>query len=174
MAAAKNKTVFMSEPTNEIPFHSMRRKDREITDPTEMDQIIYEGKLMHLALVDGEWPAIFPVFYGYDGKHLYFHSAMQGHKINLIKQSGKVCFEISIDHGIIEDPLPCDFEARHRTVIGHGQATFVTNTEEKTTALDLIVAQFTPKKFEYPPARLNHTNVVKIEIVNIKGKKHGC
>ena len=151
----------------------MRRKDREITDPAEMAEIIRSARLMRIALVDGDWPFLVPVFYGYDGTHLYFHGAQQGQKVDLIRKNPNIAFEISVDHGIIEDAEPCDFEAKHRTVIGRGKASFLSDPQEKAAALDLIVAKFTPKKFEYPASKLEHTGVVKIEVVALQGKKHG-
>jgi nitroimidazol reductase NimA-like FMN-containing flavoprotein (pyridoxamine 5'-phosphate oxidase superfamily) len=155
------------------PHVMMRRKDREITDRKEIDAIIRSEKLMRIALVDGNMPFLVPVFYAFDGTALYFHSAQAGTKIEILKRNNNVCFEISVDHGIIESDAACDFEAKHRTVIGIGKAIFVENEAEKVKALDLVVAHFSAKKFEYPKANLNHTAVIRIDINSIKGKKHG-
>jgi len=155
------------------PHGMMRRKDREITDRAEIDQIIRSAHLMRIALADGDMPFLVPVFYCYDGTSLYFHSAHAGTKIEILKRNNKVCFEISVDHGIIESGEPCDFEAKHRTVIGFGKAAFVKDEAEKIKALDQIVAHFTDKKFEYPKSNLSRTLVVRIDITSIKGKKHG-
>jgi nitroimidazol reductase NimA-like FMN-containing flavoprotein (pyridoxamine 5'-phosphate oxidase superfamily) len=160
----------------EMPTHphgNMRRKEREITDRKEIDEIIHLGKVMHLALSDNNLPFLVPVFYTYNGTFIYFHSAKAGTKIDIMKKNNNVCFEISIDHGIIESEIACDFEAKHRTVIGFGKAEFVENEDEKIAALDGIVAQFTDKKFEYPKGNLNATAVIRINILSIKGKKHG-
>lgn len=160
----------------EMPTHphgNMRRKEREITDRKEIDEIIHLGKVMHLALSDNDLPFLVPVFYTYNGTFIYFHSAKAGTKIDIMKKNNNVCFEISIDHGIIESEIACDFEAKHRTVIGFGKAEFVENEDEKIAALDGIVAQFTDKKFEYPKGNLNATAVIRINILSIKGKKHG-
>jgi uncharacterized protein len=155
------------------PHGLMRRKDREITDRTEIDEIIKATNLMHIALVDGDMPFLVPVFYAFDGTALYFHSAQAGSKIEILKRNNNVCFEISIDNGFIESEEPCDFEAKHRTVIGIGKAVFVEDTADKIKALDLIVAHFTEKKFEYPKTNLDRTAVIRIDIVSVKGKKHG-
>ncbi len=155
------------------PHTVMRRKDREITDRTEIDAIIRSEKLMHLALVDGDMPFLVPVFYAFDNGALYFHSAQAGTKIEILKRNNNVCFEISVDHGFIESDEACDFEARHRTVIGVGKALFVEDATEKIKALDLIVAHFSEKTFEYPKTNLERTAVIRIDIVSIKGKKHG-
>ena len=72
----------------------------------------------------------------------------------------------------MESGSACDFEARHRTVIGLGRAYFIDDDTEKIRALNLIVAQFTEKKFTYPKATLDATMVVRIEIDSVKGKKH--
>ncbi|WP_459855844.1 pyridoxamine 5'-phosphate oxidase family protein [Humidesulfovibrio idahonensis] len=151
----------------------MRRMDREVTDRAEMDAIIGAGKVLHLALADGDMPFVVPVFYAYDGAALYFHSAKAGTKIDIMQRNSKVCFCITVDHGIIESDKPCDFEARHRTVIGFGRAVFVEDEAEKIKALNMIVGRFTDKAFEYPKANLKTTAVVRIEIASLKGKKHG-
>ena len=164
----------MHESTKGHPHGPMRRKDREITDRAEIDAIIRSGKLMRIALVDGDIPFLVPVFYAFDGTSLYFHSAQAGTKIEILKRNNNICFEISVDHGIIKNEVPCDFEAKHRTVIGLGKAVFVKEDAEKIKALDLIVAHFSDKKFEYTTPNLNRTTVIRIDIVSIKGKSHGC
>jgi len=157
----------------EHPHGALRRKDREITDRTEIDAIINEATVLHLALANGNTPFVVPVFYAYDGAALYFHSAKAGSKIEILKRNNAVCFCITVDHGIIESEVPCDFEARHRTVIGTGTAAFIEDEDGKRTALDAIVARFTDRKFDYPKANFKATAVIRIAIDSIKGKKHG-
>jgi uncharacterized protein len=163
----------MPNVTARHPHGPMRRQDREITDRTEIDAIIRAAKVMHLALADNNIPFLVPVFFSYDGTALFFHSASAGTKIDIMKRNNNVCFEISIDHGIIASDKACDFEAQHRTVIGFGKAVFVTDEAEKLKALKGIVAQFSDKKFEYPQRNLDCTAVIRIDVESIKGKKHG-
>ena len=163
----------MHESSEGHPHGAMRRKDREITDRAEIDAIVRSAKVMHLALADNNIPFLVPVFYAYDGTALYFHSARVGTKIEIMKRNNNVCFEISVDHGVIESDMACDFEAKHRTVIGFGKAAFVEDEVEKIKALDMIVAQFSNKRFEYPKTNLNSAAVIRIDIESIKGKKHG-
>lgn len=161
---------------NNMPSHphgAMRRKEREITDRAEIDGILGLAKVMHLALSDNNMPFLVPVFFTYDGTSLYFHSAKAGTKIEILKKNNNVCFEVSIDNGVVESDMACDFEAKHRTVIGFGKAEFVESEEEKKQVLNKIVALFTDKKFEFPKGNLNATAVIRIRIDSIKGKKHG-
>jgi len=163
----------MPDSATEHPHRLMRRKDREITARPEIDAILRSEKLMRIALVDGARPFLVPVFYAFDGASLFFHSAPAGTKIEILRRNHHVCFEISVFQGVIESEVACDFEAKHRTVIGQGRAFFVSEETEKIKALDLLVAQFTAKKFEYPKASLHGTTVVRIEIDSVKGKQHG-
>ncbi|WP_200379795.1 pyridoxamine 5'-phosphate oxidase family protein [Rubrivivax gelatinosus] len=151
----------------------MRRSQREITERAEIDAVIRSARVMRIALVDGDRPFLVPVFYGYDGTALYFHSALKGSKIEILQRNPAICFEIGVDHGVIEDDKACDFEARHRTVIGHGRAVFLQDPGDRVRALDLIVANLTSRRFDYPEANLSMTAVLRIDIELLKGKQHG-
>jgi nitroimidazol reductase NimA-like FMN-containing flavoprotein (pyridoxamine 5'-phosphate oxidase superfamily) len=163
-----------AQPTGAIDLQApVRRKDRAITDRTEIDAILHEGKVMHLAMSLNDRPFLVPLFYAYDGHALYFHSAQHGTKIEILKKNPHVCFEVSLDQGVIPNDKACDFEARHRTVIGMGTAVFVEDEQQKRHALNAVVGRFTQKKFTYPAPMFAHTAIVRIEIESLKGKKHG-
>lgn len=151
----------------------MRRKEREISNRAEIDGIINASTVMNLAFADNNIPFLVPVFYAYDGSVLYFHSAQAGTKIEIMKRNNVVCFAISVDQGFIENDLACDFEAKHRTVIGLGKTSCIEDESEKIRILDMIVSRFSDKKFEYPKGNLAHTAVIRIDIDSIKGKTHG-
>jgi hypothetical protein len=155
------------------PFGPMRRKDREVTDRAAIDAALHAGKVLHLALAEENAPFVVPVFYAYDGAALYFHSAKAGTKITMLRRNPRVCFCVTLDHGIIEADAACDFEASHRTVVGFGRAVFVEDEEQKRAALDRIVGRFTDRKFDYPAANLKATAVVRIEVDSLTCKKHG-
>jgi nitroimidazol reductase NimA-like FMN-containing flavoprotein (pyridoxamine 5'-phosphate oxidase superfamily) len=155
------------------PQGAMRRSDREIADRAEIDELLRAGRIMHLALSDDNVPFLVPLFYAYDGKAVYFHSAQAGTKIDILKRNNLVRFEVLSELGIIEADSACDFEAKHRTVIGLGRASFVEGEDEKAAILDMIVGRFTDRRFEYPKENLKRTCVIRIDIESIKGKEHG-
>jgi len=74
---------------------------------------------------------------------------------------------------VVEADAACNFEMKYRSVIGFGRAVFLTDPEEKRRALDCIVEQYTPKKFEYPPPMIKGVAVIKVEIEAITGKSSG-
>ena len=62
----------------------MRRSEREVTDIAEIERILNEAQVCRIALVDGEFPYLIPLCFGYTLESgelaLYFHSALQGKK----------------------------------------------------------------------------------------------
>ena len=68
----------------------MKRNDRQITDQDLILQILEENTICRLAFSDNENPYIVPVNYGYNNNRIYFHSANDGKKINIIRFNNKV------------------------------------------------------------------------------------
>ena len=69
----------------------MRRKEREILIKNDMISIIKEAKICRLGLCNNNTPYIVPLTHGYKDNCLYFHSAKEGMKIDMIKQNPHVC-----------------------------------------------------------------------------------
>lgn len=155
------------------PHGEMRRDEREITDLAEIDAILTQERVMHIALSCDDVPFLLPVFYVWDGSSIYFHSARAGSKIEIMKKNRAICFAISQFGGVVEDPLACNYEARHRTVIGLGKTYFVQDDAEKITMLHRLMARFSRKSFTFPAANLTATQVIRIDITSMKGKQHG-
>ena len=65
----------------------MRRKDREVTEMEEIQQIFDECKVCRIGIMDENGPYIVPVNYGYvreEGKViLYIHGAREGKKMQM-------------------------------------------------------------------------------------------
>lgn len=64
----------------------MRRKDREVTDLSQLEEIIGRCDCIHLGLLDGEYPYVVPMNFGYErsGDHFtfYMHAASEGKSWN--------------------------------------------------------------------------------------------
>ena len=76
---------------NDIKFH-IRRKDKEITDSREIEAVIEKATVCRLGLVDRGEPYIVPVNFGYERNAIYFHSALEGRKVELIKRNNSSTF----------------------------------------------------------------------------------
>ena len=149
----------------------MRRKDREITDRNAIDAIIAQCKVCRIALCENGQPYILPLHFGYDGKHLYFHSANDGKKIEIIKQNNRVGFEFDILHEIITAEAPCEWGTKYESVVGSGIVEFIESQQEKAKALECILRQYGGSFNEFKDSSLSSVTVFQINIVSISGKE---
>jgi len=152
----------------------MRRKEKEITDQAEIVALMEKAEICRLAMTDGETPYMVPMNFGFRDMVLYFHSAGQGRKIDILRKNPRVCFEIESDTALIESEEACDWSMKYRTVIGSGRAEFIEDPSEKTEAFDIIMNQYSPgRKFNYPKAMIKAVTLFKVSVDEISGKKSG-
>ncbi len=151
----------------------MRRKDKEIKDKKEIESIINRCDICRIALCDNNSPYIVPVCFGYSENYLYFHSAREGKKIDIIKKNNNVCFEFDIYDGPIESESPCNWDMKYYSVIGSGEAFFIDDFQEKTKALYIITEHYSGNSSEFQKDSVDNVTVIKVEIKNIMGKRSG-
>lgn len=152
----------------------MRRKDKEITDRAEIEQIIARAEVCRLGLIDQQQPYIVPLNFGYQDNCLYFHSAPEGKKIELLRKNQRVCFEIDIDTEIVAGERSCSWTTCYRSVIGWGKAEILESVEEKRAGLQIIVNHYSTEPSGAIPAQaISRVTVIKVTIEEISGKKSG-
>lgn len=151
----------------------MRRKDREITDPGEMAAILESAPVCRLALVDGNEPYVIPLCFGFDGKTIYIHSAREGKKIDILRKNPRCCVEADITPGPLPDDNPCSWEMQYQSVICTGTARFVDEPGEKSRALTCILAHYGGTEHVFSEKELDRVCVIRIDIGEMTGKKHG-
>ena len=151
----------------------MRRKDKEITDIKSIEEIISRAEVFRLALSLDDSPYVVPLCFGYRANTIYFHSAREGKKIDILKNNNKVCFEFDIDYELIESEDSCKWGMRYRSVVGFGKVVVIENMKEKQEALAIIMENYTDKTFLFPERMVQATLVAKIDIEQMSGKISG-
>jgi nitroimidazol reductase NimA-like FMN-containing flavoprotein (pyridoxamine 5'-phosphate oxidase superfamily) len=110
-----------------------------------------------------------PVSYAYSGGSIYFHCALEGHKLDNVKNNNKVSFCVVGATQV----LPESFSTKYESVIVFGKASEVYG-DEKRDALMLILKKYSPgfmdKGIEYLKSDSCKTKVIKIEIEHMTGK----
>jgi nitroimidazol reductase NimA-like FMN-containing flavoprotein (pyridoxamine 5'-phosphate oxidase superfamily) len=150
----------------------MIRAEKEITNRREIDSILSKATVCRIGFIDHETPYIVPLNFGYHDNCLYFHSAPNGKKIELLKRNPLVCFEVELDLQIINTGIPCKWSMHYTSVIGYGAASFITDTQQKQKALSIIIDHYSPgTSYEFPEKNLHEVIVIKIEINQMTGKK---
>ena len=153
----------------------MRRKDRELTDPEAIRAILEQADVCHLAMSDNNIPYLVTMNFGLKNDKnlvLYFHTAHEGKKIDMLKKNNIVCFGVDIEHELLisEGDTSCGCSMRYSSVIGTGYISFITETSEKYEALDAIMHHYA-QKTSYKEELFNRTTILRLDVKEITGKK---
>jgi uncharacterized protein len=151
----------------------MRRKDKEISDRAAMEAVIAEATACRVAMVDGGRPYLVPMSFGYKDNAIYFHSARQGRKIDILKKNPSVCVAFDVNTVLAKGTLACDWGIRFRSVICFGRAVLVDDPDEKRAGLDTIMAQYSKETHTYSEEKLRATRVIRVDIDEMTGKASG-
>lgn len=153
-------------------FH-VRRKDREITDPNEMRQVLKTTKYITVALCRDNEPYLVALSHGYDQTKncLYFHCAPEGKKLIYAIANPNVWGQAILDYGVTDE---CDYA--YTSVHFAGKLSLITALEEKKHALETLVRQTSNRPEEklakVKPEKLERTTMGRIDITYMSGKKH--
>ncbi len=154
----------------------MRRKDREITDIREIDEILKKAGVLRLALFDRDYPYIIPLYYGYEyGENreliFYTHSAKRGHKIDVIGDGANACIELDCDTELFSGgDVACKYGSYFSSIVGRGRVTPVTDINEKTHALKLLMSACTGRNFDFEEKMANAVAIFKITVTDYNAK----
>ena len=153
----------------------MRRKERQITDVSQITDFILSEQILRVGFQDKDDIYIVPVNYGFiieDEKYVfYFHGAKAGRKYELAKLNPKVGFEIDGKYSLVDGELACDYTAHFQSVIGNGILSLVENQEEKVLALNSIMKQTTQNsEWTYSKEMLNAVAIFRLDIENFSCK----
>ena len=157
----------------------MRRSDREVKDIAGIEEILLQCKTCHIAMIDNSSqikPYLVPMSYGYKitgGKilELFFHSAHEGRKIDILKRNNKVCFEMSYEGVPVNSDIPCDSGYYYASLIGFGEAVFINDSDEKRDALSVMFRHQTGREAVFSEAQAAGVCVFKIVSEDFTGKK---
>ena len=153
----------------------MRRLDRQITDLNEISDILNKAKIMHMAMVENGFPYVLPLNFGYEFENgvlaLYFHSANEGRKINILRDNPLVFCEIDMEGALLgQGSNACVYGYAFASVMGPGKVSFLESHEEKMHALDIIMKHQTGRDgFEYKGGFTN-VAVCKVTLESFSAK----
>ena len=154
----------------------MRRYEREITDFSKINEIMDKCLCCHLGLNDDGQVYIVPINFGYECKNgkytIYFHSAAQGRKIDIIRKNPKAGFEMDTNCEIKLSETACKCSACYQSVIGSGTISIIEDKREKIHGLDLLMKHCTGREnCEFSLEALKAVCVFKLEVLELCRKE---
>lgn len=125
-------------------FHKMRRNVQQLSQE-ESEAVLLRGTAGVLALMgDKAFPYAVPISYVYDGEHIYFHSATEGHKIDAIQRNPNASFAV-IDR---DEVIPEKYTTAFRSVIVFGSIRIIEDDTEKRAAVRKLALKYAPDNTE--------------------------
>jgi nitroimidazol reductase NimA-like FMN-containing flavoprotein (pyridoxamine 5'-phosphate oxidase superfamily) len=151
-------------------------RHRIIDNHDELREIIKKCQWCHLAMTDEQGdPYVIPMNFGFRDDVIYMHGAQSGKKISILKQHPQVCVNFSADHQLRyqSEQVACSWSMKYRSVLCYGSAEFIEDTEEKHAALDIIMAQYSDRQFQFNSPSLREVNCWKIRVEKFEGRVYG-
>ena len=148
----------------------MRRKDRQMPEEFAW-QVVDKCEYAFLAMTaeDGT-PYGLPVTIVREGRNVYFHSAMEGRKVECLRRQPRVCLTCVGDTAIQQDR----FTTLYESAVAFGTASEVTEDQDKVRALRLLCQRHTPDNMaDFDRAvqtSLARTGIWKITVEEMTGK----
>jgi nitroimidazol reductase NimA-like FMN-containing flavoprotein (pyridoxamine 5'-phosphate oxidase superfamily)/predicted acetyltransferase len=130
------------EPAPMKPPYHMHLSQREIDDPAVLDEILCQGRWTTLALVGGEtpddpWPYALTLSYGYaaEERALYFHTAREGLKLEILAANPRVCGTVVDDLGYLRGKCA----HAYRSVVYWGEIEILDALADKRRAMEILL-----------------------------------
>ena len=117
--------------------YHLTRKDREITDKKIVDDLLKGCRLAFISICTAGEPYIVTMNYGYDPDRsaLYFHCALKGHKLEIIRDNPSACVFIFRDNGYVDGKC----EHKYQSLVIRGDIGIVNTLEEKKYGIDILM-----------------------------------
>ena len=123
-----------------MEFRPMRRKRQELPKE-ECEKILANGTAGVLSVLgDGGYPYGVPLSYAYKDGKIYFHSAVDGHKIDALRNEEKCSFTV-----IAQDDIhPDEYTTYFRSVIAFGRMRIFDKMEDIIAGLRILGERYNP------------------------------
>ena len=152
----------------------MRRKDKLVTDRGWIDDVLTRGQYLCLALAtpDGA-PYVLPIGYGYEDGVIFLHGAAEGLKKDMIAANPRVSFNVTLDAELVRADKGSEFTFKYRSVTGMGDASVITDLDQKNAALAALMRQYSGPHTDLTPEASRAVWVARIVIRQVTGKYSG-
>lgn len=151
-------------------FRKMRRFRQQL-EQSECESILKTAPRGVLAVQgDGGYPYALPLDFVYDNGKIYFHSAVEGHKIDAVKSNDKASFCVLSEGERAEN----DWWYRFKSVIAFGRIRIVDDEAERLEKLRLLGYKYFPTAAEVEEDMAKNAAraaVLELSVEHMTGKR---
>ena len=169
----------MANSTKESAIHAVRRADRAVEDEAWIRAFLQRAAFGTLATVEDDQPFLNTNLFVYDepAHAIYLHTARLGRTRSNVEAGSKVCFGVSEMGRLLPADEALEFSVEYAGVIVFGQGSIVTDEQEATRILQLLLDKYAPHLrpgHDYRPPileEIKRTTVYRIAISAWSGKR---
>jgi uncharacterized protein len=143
--SSRQEGLNVSEPMSErTTLH--RYAHRGLYDRPSIDAILDQGFVCHLGVqTDRGFPVVVPLAYGRKDDTVYLHGSAASRLFRSArKEAAEVCMTVTFVDGLVVARSTYNTDINYRSVMIMGEATEVTDLDEKRAGLDCLVEHIIP------------------------------
>ena len=160
------------------------RNHPERAAPEEASEILSQGLVAHLGLVQDDVPYVIPFTYHYESsapEFIYLHGSIRSRALKHLSTGAPVCITVTLTDGLVYSRKAMNHSVNYRSVTLLGSATEVTDEDEKFELFDKMVQRYFPGRmvghdYNAPPSPdLGVTALVRVSVEewNAKARRGG-
>lgn len=121
-------------------FRNMRRFKQQLGDERCIEILTREKRGILALSGDSGYPYTVPLNFVYEGGKIYFHSAVEGHKVDAVKRDGKASFCVLCETAQDSDGWSYYVDS----VVAFGKVRIITDEAERTDKLRRLGLKYFP------------------------------
>jgi nitroimidazol reductase NimA-like FMN-containing flavoprotein (pyridoxamine 5'-phosphate oxidase superfamily) len=137
-------------------------------------RILDEGFVCHVGFVAEGEPVVIPTGYGRAGDTLYIHGSAASRMLRTLAEGAPVCVTVTLLDGLVLARSAFHHSMNYRSVVVFGEASVVSDAEEKTEALRAITEHIVPGRWdevrEPDESEIKKTLVLKLPLAEASAK----
>jgi nitroimidazol reductase NimA-like FMN-containing flavoprotein (pyridoxamine 5'-phosphate oxidase superfamily) len=152
----------------------VREPHRGSFDRETIYKILDEGFVCHVGFSVKEQPYVIPTMFARIGDAIYFHGSAASRMLREVSAGLAVCLTVTLVDGLVLARSVFNHSMNYRSVVALGQATLVSDPDEKLSALRAFTEKLVPARWDnarQPNAKeLKATSILKLPLNEVSAK----
>ena len=152
-----------------------RLPEHAVDDRGQIDAILDEGFVCHVAYLMDDRPVVIPTLYARDGERVLLHGSTASGLMLAVKRGSNLSIAVTLVDGLVVARSGFESSANYRSVVIHGTGTLLGGAEHEK-ALDVLVEALIPGRLadiRRPTSiEMRKTAVIAVGLEEVSAKVH--
>jgi nitroimidazol reductase NimA-like FMN-containing flavoprotein (pyridoxamine 5'-phosphate oxidase superfamily) len=147
-----------------------------IEDRNEIEKIMTSCKTCYLAMAEDNIPYVLPMNFALDGDSVILHSAQSGRMWETLQKNPNVCINWTLGEELKwqDVRVGCSYRVKSKSVLVEGEAAIIDDYDEKYRLLEVLMRQYSDRKFKFNKPAVKNVGIVKVKIKKLTAKEFGA